>query len=629
MMACRVVACIILMLSHIIVGFFADADDAAALLTFKNSLSNPSLLYDWKETSTPCRANTSIWVGVDCNDDGYIYRLILENMGLSGKIDFDSLALLPQLRALSFKNNSFQGPFPDHLNKLRSLKTLYLSFNEFSGVIPDDAFYGMNSLAQLHLGHNVFSGPIPSSLVPLTKLVRLSLEDNQFDGQIPDFQRHFSFFNVSNNHLTGHIPASLADISPSLFAGNDGLCGKPLPSCKSSKNKTLIIIVVVVASVVALAAILAFAYFRRGRTKTPQLSLKQLQVQGTEAHAQFAIMAPKESPDGNKGKLEFVRNDRERFELQGLLRASAEILGSSDFGPSYKAVIADGSAMVVKRFREMSDAPKSEFYDHITRLGTLSHRNLLPLVAFYYRNDEKLLISDYVENGSLATHLHGKHSSGGKKLDWPTRLKIIKGVARGLAYLHKELPSLTLPHGHLKSSNVLVDHTFEPLLTDYALAPLVNKGHAQQHMAAYKSPEFTQYARTIRKTDVWSLGILILEMLTGKFPANYERQGSSKGDLARWVNSVVREEWTGEVFDVEMSGTKNGEGEMLKLLKIGMCCCEWKVERRWDLRKAVDRIEELKERERECDEFSSNASEADIYSSRAMTDDDFSFSINA
>ncbi|GMP84135.1 hypothetical protein CsSME_00037774 [Camellia sinensis var. sinensis] len=193
-------------------------------------------------------------------------------------------------------------------------------------------------------------------------------------------------------------------------------------------------------------------------------------------------------------------------------------------------------------------------------------------------------------------------------LDWPTRLKIIKGVAKGLAYLYKEIPSLTLPHGNLKSSNVLLDDTFEPLLGDYALVPVINKEHAQKFMVAYKSPEFSQHDRTTKKTDVWSLGILILEMLTV------------------WVNSVVREEWTGEVFDKDMKGTKNGEGEMLKLLKIGMCCCEWNVERRWDLREAIDKIEELKERDSDEDN-SSYASEGNMYSSRAMTDEDFSFSV--
>lgn len=110
----------------------------------------------------------------------------------------------------------------------------------------------------------------------------------------------------------------------------------------------------------------------------------------------------------NTGKLHFVRNDRERFELEELLRASAEILGGGSFGSSYKAVLFSGQNCVVRRIRQMSNIKREDFYEHMRRLGRLSHRNLLPLVAFYYRKEEKLLVTDYVENGSLASHLHSE-----------------------------------------------------------------------------------------------------------------------------------------------------------------------------------------------------------------------------
>lgn len=93
--------------------------------------------------------------------------------------------------------------------------------------------------------------------------------------------------------------------------------------------------------------------------------------------------------------------------MEDLLRASAEVLGSGSFGSSYKAVLAMGPALVVKRFRSMNNVGREEFQAHMDRLGRLSHPNLLPLVAYYYTKEEKLFISDFVENGSLATHLHG------------------------------------------------------------------------------------------------------------------------------------------------------------------------------------------------------------------------------
>lgn len=107
-------------------------------------------------------------------------------------------------------------------------------------------------------------------------------------------------------------------------------------------------------------------------------------------------------------KLYFVRKSRGSFELEELLRASAEILKSGSFGSSYKTILSNGQRYVVSRFKQMSDVGRVEFFDHMRRLGKLSHRNLLPLVSFYYRKEEKLLITDFVENGSLASHLHGK-----------------------------------------------------------------------------------------------------------------------------------------------------------------------------------------------------------------------------
>ncbi|XVF00357.1 hypothetical protein REPUB_Repub03eG0278300 [Reevesia pubescens] len=614
------------------VGSSWGETEAEILLRFRNSLSNHDVaLADWNDTAPfPCTGDTPNWTGLRCSN-GTVFGLKLENMDLTGVIDIDTLTELQLLRTLSFMNNSFDGPLPD-VNKLTSLRVLYLSYNRFSGEIREDVFAGMNSLQRVFLARNNFSGKIPQSLAALPRLSQLSLEGNRLEGEIPDFQQEsLSMVNVANNQLEGRIPSRLSTMNSSFFTGNN-LCGKPLPQCKSSsKTRTIVIIVVVTGSVVGLAVIAADSYIRNDPTKESQFKNIQKKKAGS------MIMGKKledQSADhyqrAENAKLYFVRNDRERFELQDLLRASAEVLGSGSFGSSYKAVLLNGQAMAVKRFRQMNNVGKEKFRDHMERLGRLSHPNLLSLVAFYYRKEEKLLLSDFVPNGSLASNLHARRAPGEAGLDWPTRLKIIKGVAKGLAYLYNELSSLTLPHGHLKSSNVLLNHTFEPLLTDYGLVPVINKDHAQQFMVAYKSPEFTQYDQTTRKTDVWSLGILILELLTGKFPANYLKQGKGgNADLATWVNSVVREEWTGEVLDKDMKGTKNGEGEMLKLLKIGMCCCEYNVERRWELKEAVEKIEELKERDSDIEDYSSFGSEREAHSSsRAITDDDFDFSVN-
>ncbi|VAI86000.1 unnamed protein product [Triticum turgidum subsp. durum] len=198
------------------------------------------------------------------------------------------------------------------------------------------------------------------------------------------------------------------------------------------------------------------------------------------------------------------------------------------------------------------------------RLGRLSHPNLLPLVAYYYRKEEKLLMHDYVQNKSLAHLLHGE-GRGVKKavVHWAARLKIIKGVASALSYMYDELPMLTVPHGHLKSSNILLDERFEPLMTDYALVPVMNQSHAAQLMVAFKSPERKQFGKSSKKSDVW--------------------------------------------FDDEAD-----KEEAVKLIKIGLACCDGNAESRSELKDAVKGIEELKAKargDREDNSFYSSISD--------------------
>ncbi|KAL2896701.1 hypothetical protein RDABS01_038485 [Bienertia sinuspersici] len=291
--------------------------------------------------------------------------------------------------------------------------------------------------------------------------------------------------NLSNNYFDGQVPSTLSHLNSSTFLGNPGLCGKPLLPCKPQKKSIsmLLIIVITVSSLLIMTII--FILLARYRTNNqadkqinnatdietlPQEKAKLKQSNDLYPNNQTrALERPTSYKKSDNGKLCFLRNDRQKFEMQDLLKASAEVLGSGSFGSSYKAGILGGSTFVVKRFRQMNNVGKEDFQEHIKKLGRLRHLNLLPLVAFFHKRDEKLIISDFVENGSLASHLHGRRTLDQPGLRWSTRLKIIKGVARGLAYLFRELPQLHLPHGHLKSSNVLLDDNFEPLLSDMDL----------------------------------------------------------------------------------------------------------------------------------------------------------------
>jgi serine/threonine protein kinase len=290
---------------------------------------------------------------------------------------------------------------------------------------------------------------------------------------------------------------------------------------------------------------------------------------------------------------------------------------------------------VVKRFKEMNGAARQDFNEHMRRLGRLSHPNLNPVVAYLYKKDEKLFVTEHKANGGLAAFLHGGERSGLPKLDWAARLRIVKGVARALAYLYEELPMLTVPHGHLKSSNILLDDEFQPLLTDYALVPVMNQSHAAQLMVAFKAPERKQFGKSSKKSDVWCLGLLILEIVTGKPPSydvkaaatsspehEQQKQKPSAGnDLVGLVASTPEEEWLTTVVDGDLKLEDEADKEeVVKLIKIGMACCEGSVETRWELKNAVDGITELKGKERADNEDNSFYSSL---SDGAERDEDF------
>lgn len=188
--------------------------DADILLKFKSSLQNTAALANWAGPNPPC----SGWKGVLC-DKGHVWGLKLENMGLHGVIDVETLAKLPDLRSVSFMNNDFEGALPN-LAREGALKTIYLSNNKFSGEIPETVFSGMLSLKKLHLANNKFSGKIPATLATLPRLMELTLQDNGFEGEIPNFkQKSLKSFNVTHNRLAGQIPQGLSHLDASLFSG--------------------------------------------------------------------------------------------------------------------------------------------------------------------------------------------------------------------------------------------------------------------------------------------------------------------------------------------------------------------------------------------------------------------------
>ncbi|MED6222818.1 Pollen receptor-like kinase 3 [Stylosanthes scabra] len=609
--------------------------DTDALLKLKQSLTNADRVLDtWVPNALPCS-----WLGVVCFN-GMVTGLRLSDMGLSGTIDIDALVEIPGLRTLSFTNNTFTGPIPD-FSRLGAIKALLLSYNQFSGIIPSDFFTKLASLKKIWIDSNSFSGPIPESLMELELLKELHIENNHFSGRIPTVKEDLLSFDASNNNLEGPIPESLAKFGENAFSGsgNEKLCGKPLkracdgnilPSFSPDKNQGSgsgsgsgwgfrMILFLFLAVVVAF--LFVFMKSRRksddnefglmGRINSTD-SMVDIHVASSNGYrapesegAAAAGMAKRgvggggESNRGARTKgggmtdLVMVNDERGVFGLQDLMKASAEVLGNGGLGSAYKAAMTNGLSVVVKRMRDMNKMGRDVFDAEMKQFGRMRHKNILGPLAYHYRREEKLFVTEYMPKGSLLYVLHGDRGTAHSELNWPTRLKIVKGIARGLSYLYTQFSTYDLPHGNLKSTNVLLSDDYEPLLGDFGFHPLINPTAAGQAMFAYKSPDYIQYQKVSQKTDVYCLGVIILEIITGKFPSQYHSNGKGGTDVVQRVVTAISESREAEVIDPELQGNMGSQSQMLQLIHIGADCTESNPDQRLSMKEAVRRIEEV------------------------------------
>ncbi|KAL1568415.1 non-specific serine/threonine protein kinase [Salvia divinorum] len=598
-----------LFLLVLLIHYAAPNPDLRPLLLLKSAADPDNVvLTSWNASTDPCTAS---WLGVTCLRSR-VSLLILENLRLRGSLP-RSLSSLTQLRVLSLKQNGFSGQIPD-LSNLTTLKLLFLSHNRFSGPFPSP-LTSLPGLYRLDLSYNNFSGSIPASVNGLTRLLTLRLDGNGFSGSLPGLViLNLHDFNVSGNRLTGRIPDALSAYQPSSFSNNRALCGPPLEKCASPKTTvsssptgmpaeiktgdtqrgkfgSLAIIGIIIGDVLVLGLVsmLLYCYFWRNCANELDTSPSGKSSERIN-YLSSPYRYPNPNPANERGRIVFFEGAR-RFELEDLLRASAEMLGKGGLGTAYKAVLDDGNVVAVKRLKDLVATGKKEFEQQMEVLGKLKHPNLVELKAYYFAKDEKLLVYDYMPKGNLFWLLHGNRGPGRRPVDWATRLKMAAGAARGLAFIHSTCKSLRLVHGNVKSTNILIDSDGNARVSDTGLAAL--SGHPKA--TGYRPSEASDGRKLTQKCDVYAFGVLLLELLTGKCPAMVESGGSpGVSDLPRWVQSVVREEWTAEVFDLELMRYKDIEEEMVGLLQIGLACAQASPEHRPKMGFVVKMIDELR-----------------------------------
>ncbi|KAI4312070.1 hypothetical protein MLD38_036925 [Melastoma candidum] len=245
-----------------------------------------------------------------------------------------------------------------------------------------------------------------------------------------------------------------------------------------------------------------------------------------------------------------------QFDLEVIIEATenfsdAKKLGQGGFGSVYLGTLPNGQAIAVKRLSKNSGQGEIEFKNEVVLLARLQHRNLVRLLGFCFGGDERLLVYEFVPNSSLDQFIFDpiKRAS----LDWDTRHKIIMGIARGLLYLHED-SRLRIIHRDLKASNILLDAVMSPKVSDFGMARLFELDQTQADTNrivgtyGYMAPEYVLHGHFSLKSDVFSFGVLVLEIVSGK--KNNDMRGRPAGEPEILISHVWRSWQEGKISDI-------------------------------------------------------------------------------